>query len=301
MLNKIFKAMNNSRGHFSRAFKSILSKNLSSDTIDKIEEELIQTDMGYDTVHDIIKIAEEYAIDDSKVNLSEAVKTILINRLPENIDYKFIKKPSVIMLVGVNGSGKTTSAAKLAFMYKKLGLKITLIAADTYRAAAIEQLKIWSELVDCKLIYNETTSKPSSVIFDGLESAQSNQSDLVIIDTAGRLHTSDNLMSELDKMYKVVRTRYANFNFYSYITVDATMGQNSFNQAKIFNEKNPLDGIILTKLDGTAKGGIVFSLFNKLNIPVRFLCTGENLDDIETFNKELYVSSLIGSDEEFVK
>ncbi len=293
MIGKLFKAMHNSRGKINKAIKSILNNSLSSEEIDKIQQVLIQTDMGYDTVEDIINISKSFSSNDNKIDLNREIKNILADKLPDTFNPAIIDRPSIFMLVGVNGSGKTTSAAKLAYMYKNLGLDITLIAADTYRAAAIDQLKIWSKRLDCRLIYNKNTSKPSSIIFDGLASAQSNGSDLVIIDTAGRLHTSDNLMLELDKMYRVIKSRYNNFNFNSYITIDATMGQNSFNQARIFHKIKKIDGVILTKLDGTARGGIVVPLFNKLKIPVKFICTGEQLEDMEAFNKGNYLSSLI--------
>jgi len=196
--------------------------------------------------------------------------------------------------MGVNGSGKTTSTAKLASFYKQMGHSVTLIAADTYRAAAVDQLRKWSERVDCKLICNEETSEPVSVIFDGLESARASKSDLAIIDTSGRLHTNKNLMMELEKMYRVIENRFTDFHIQSLITLDATMGQNSISQAQEFQADRKLDGAVLTKLDGTAKGGIIFPLYAKLNIPVKFVGLGEGLTDLEVFDKVQYVNGLLG-------
>ena len=202
------------------------------------------------------------------------------------------------MVVGVNGTGKTTSAAKIAHIYKELGQSVTLVAADTYRAAAVEQLKIWSNRVGCRLVFNEQTAEPTAVLFDGLDSAKSHGSDVVVVDTAGRLHTRSNLMAELDKMYRVIENRFPEFSVCSLITLDASLGQNSLNQVKEFHNHGALDGVILTKLDGTARGGIVFPLFNQLGIPVKFLGVGEDLTDLELFDPESYVDGLLGVGED---
>ena len=189
-----------------------------------------------------------------------------------------------------NGMGTNTSPA----VYKQLGKKVLLIACDTYRAAAIEQLKVWSKRIKCKMIFNENTSEPSSVLFDGLESASSNNFDIVIVDTAGRLHTSDNLMQELKKMYKLIKKRFTEFNINTLITLDAGLGQNSLIQAKEFNRFCEIDGAILTKLDGTAKGGILFPLFTETGIPVKYIGTGETIKDLEDFTPSTYIDSLLG-------
>jgi fused signal recognition particle receptor len=200
----------------------------------------------------------------------------------------------VIMVVGVNGTGKTTSAAKLAKLYKDLGNDVTLVAADTYRAAAVEQLRIWSNRANTRLVCNEKATEPSAVLFDGLTSALSNNSDIVIVDTAGRLHTYDNLMSELEKMHRISTKRFPQFIVKNIITIDSLLGQNSIVQAEQFNNHVPLDGAILTKLDGTAKGGIVFSLYKKLKIPVQYIGVGEELSDLEMFDPMKYVDGLFG-------
>ena len=223
------------------------------------------------------------------------VKTYLINELPKLHDPTILDtKPVVVMVVGVNGTGKTTSVAKLAKMYKDMGNFVTLVAADTYRAAAVEQLKVWSKRANVDLVCNENSSEPSSVLFDGLSVSKKNNSDIIIVDTAGRLHTYKNLMSELEKMHRITMKRFPEFSIKNIITIDSLLGQNSIVQAKEFNKHVPIDGAILTKLDGTAKGGIIFSLHKEIGIPVQFICIGEELSDIEAFDPEKYVNGLIG-------
>jgi len=265
-------------------------KRPSSEDIENFEEVLLQSDMGYDLVQDILDLMKK----SSDIDLTHAIRDDLVSRLPQDHDAKISDMPCAMLIMGINGSGKTTSAAKLANLYKQMGLKVTLVAADTYRAAAMEQLKVWSERVNCRLICNEETTEPVSVIFDGLESSMANQTDLVIIDTAGRLHTSKNLMQELDKMYRVIENRFPDFNVYSLITLDATMGQNSLSQAREFQSGRKLDGAVLSKLDGTAKGGIIFPLYAQLEIPVKFVGLGEGLSDMEVFEREKYVDGLLG-------
>jgi fused signal recognition particle receptor len=290
MIGKLFKALQRSRSGIADTIRSVLGKRPSAEEVESIEDVLLQSDMGYDVVQDILKVV--YA--SSGPDLMDAVRDTLIKKLPQDQSIEITKRPCAMLIMGVNGSGKTTSTAKLANLYKNMGLKVTLVAADTYRAAAVDQLKRWSERVDCRLICNEETSEPVSVIFDGLESARASKSDLTIIDTAGRLHTSKNLMKELEKMYRVIETRFSEFNIQSMITLDATMGQNSLAQAKEFQVDRKLDGAVLTKLDGTAKGGIIFPLYGMLDIPVKFIGIGEGLSDMEAFHREHYVDGLLG-------
>ncbi len=290
MISKLFNALQRSRSGIANALSLMSRKRPSSEDIENFEEVLLQSDMGYDLVQDILDLMKK----SSDIDLTHAIRDDLVSRLPQDHDAKISDMPCAMLIMGINGSGKTTSAAKLANLYKQMGLKVTLVAADTYRAAAMEQLKVWSERVDCRLIFNEETTEPVSVIFDGLESSMANQTDLVIIDTAGRLHTSKNLMQELDKMYKVIENRFPDFNVYSLITLDATMGQNSLSQAREFQSGRKLDGAVLSKLDGTAKGGIIFPLYAQLEIPVKFVGLGEGLSDMEVFEREKYVDGLLG-------
>ena len=294
MISKLFKALQRSSSGIANALSLMSGKRPSLEDIENLEEVLLQSDMGYDLVQDILGLMKK----SSDRDLTHAIRDDLVNRLPQDHDAKISDMPCAMLIMGINGSGKTTSAAKLANLYKQMGLEVTLVAADTYRAAAMEQLKVWSERVDCRLISNEETTEPVSVIFDGLESSRANQTDLVIIDTAGRLHTSKNLMQELDKMYRVIENRFPDFNVYSLITLDATMGQNSLSQAREFQSGRKLDGAVLSKLDGTAKGGIIFPLYAQLEIPVKFVGLGEGLSDMEVFERGKYVDGLLGLHDE---
>ncbi len=290
MLSKLFKALSRSRSTIADAFKSLAGKRVTPESLETLEEQLLSADLGFKTVESILDVVEHH----SKSNFIEKVGEHLVSLLPEKFSPEIFKKPTILMVVGVNGTGKTTSAAKLAHVYKKLGQTVTMIAADTYRAAAVEQLKIWGNRVGCHLVCNEQTAEPTAVLFDGLASAKANQSDVVIVDTAGRLHTYTNLMSELAKMYRVIENRFQEFEYRSLITMDASLGQNSIIQAKEFGKHVKLEGAILTKLDGTARGGIVFPLYQELQIPVEFIGVGEDLSDIDPFDPEEYVSGLLG-------
>ena len=294
MLSKLFDALSRSRMGIADAFKSISNKTVTSQSLEELEEQLLSTDMGYETVDGILDVVRSH----SRSEFMEKVREHLISLLPDQTILKPLDGATVLMVVGVNGTGKTTSAAKIAHIYKELGQSVTLVAADTYRAAAVEQLKIWSNRVGCRLVCNEQTTEPTAVLFDGLDSAKSNGSDVVVVDTAGRLHTHSNLMAELDKMYRVMENRFPEFNVCSLITLDASLGQNSLNQVKEFHNHGALDGVILTKLDGTARGGIVFPLFKQLGIPVKFLGVGEDLTDLELFDPESYVDGLLGIGED---
>jgi len=291
MFNTLFSALENTRSSISKAFNRLKRGTMSQEEIENIEEKLLLADIGYDTVESIIEIIKKFKAGDF---LSE-VKTYLINELPKLHDPTILDtKPVVVMVVGVNGTGKTTSVAKLAKMYKDMGNFVTLVAADTYRAAAVEQLKVWSKRANVDLVCNENSSEPSSVLFDGLSVSKNNNSDIIIVDTAGRLHTYKNLMSELEKMHRITMKRFPEFSIKNIITIDSLLGQNSIVQAKEFNKHVPIDGAILTKLDGTAKGGIIFSLHKEIGIPVQFIGIGEELSDIEAFDPEKYVNGLIG-------
>ena len=263
MIKKLFRALQRSRSGFVDTIRSFAGRSPSTEDMESLEEDLLQSDMGYDVVQDILDVIKRSSGED----FIHHVRDLLLDRLPSNQNVNMIEPPVAMLVMGVNGSGKTTSTAKLASFYKQMGHSVTLIAADTYRAAAVDQLRKWSERVDCKLICNEETSEPVSVIFDGLESAKASKSDIAIIDTSGRLHTNKNLMMELEKMYRVIEKRFTDFQIQSLITLDATMGQNSISQAREFQADRKLDGAVLTKLDGTAKGGILFPLYAKLNIP----------------------------------
>ena len=291
LAGKIFKALKQTRDKISDAFDLVRKEKVSIESLDQLEETLILADIGIDTVEKALDVIKN----NKKNNFIQEVENYLISVLPENInDEEYFSKPMVILMVGVNGTGKTTSCAKLAKYYKTQGKKVLMIAADTYRAAAVDQLKVWSNRLNVEMIYNESSNQPSSVLFDGLTAAKSQKSDIIIVDTAGRLQTSKNLMSELEKMYRLAKKNFSSFNINSLITIDASLGQNSLIQAKDFNSIINLDGAILTKMDGTAKGGIVFPLYNESNISVKFIGTGEDLNDLYKFNRNEYIQSILG-------
>ena len=291
MINSILDALSNSRSKFLKVF-DILSKNkISNEDIELIEEMLIETDIGYDVTTDIIDIIQDKS--DGSLDLRNNIKLHLVKMLNGHQELTIKDEKTVIVVVGVNGSGKTTTAAKLARFYSAKGKKVMLIAADTFRAAAVDQLKIWSERVGCRFIFNENSTEPASIVFNGLESAIAKNDDLVIVDTAGRLHTSENLMKELAKINRVIENRFPKFTKISLITIDAGLGQNSLIQAKEFGKICNIDGAVLTKLDGSAKGGVVFPLYDQLGIPVTFVGIGEGFEDLSVFNPIKYVDAII--------
>jgi len=291
LIGKIFQALHRTRESVSNAFDKVIQRKVSPESLEELENTLISADMGVATVQAILKVVEKHRKD----NLIHKVSDYLISILPQNNNEKILHtNPTALMVVGVNGTGKTTTAAKLAHYYKSLDKKVLLIGADTYRAAAAEQLKIWANRLDVKIIYNEQSQQPSGVLFDGLSAAQNQSVDIVIIDTAGRLHTYKNLMRELEKMYLMVESRFSDFKIHSLIMLDASLGQNSLIQAREFSDYVQMDGAILTKMDGTAKGGIIFPLYKELGIPVKFIGVGEDLDDLSVFNRHEYVHGLLG-------
>ena len=294
-MGKIFQALRRTRETVSDAFESVIKQKVTPESLDELEDTLISADMGFATVETVLGVVEK----NHKKGFINKVESYLVSELQDENKMEIGHKKSVVlMVVGVNGTGKTTSAAKLANHYKSLGKKVLLVGADTYRAAAAEQLKIWAKRVDVNIVCNEKSQQPSAVLFDGLTAAQSQGVDITIVDTAGRLHTYKNLMAELEKMYRVVKSRFPEYEIHSLITLDASLGQNSLIQAREFANTVQVDGAVLTKMDGTAKGGIVFPLFKELNIPVKFIGVGEDLDDLIVFNRNEYVQGLLGTGED---
>ena len=291
-IGNIFQALSKTRKKVANAFDSIIRGSVTSDSLEELEEILFSTDMGYDTVKSILSVVEKHPND----GFLSAVEDYLISILPPiEENYLISNKPVILMIVGVNGTGKTTTVAKLSRYYKNQGKNIMLIAADTYRAAATDQLKVWANRLEVDLKYNDQSNKPSSVLFDGLKAAKENHSDFVIVDTAGRLHTDRNLMSELEKMHRLVKTKFSEFELFSLVTLDATLGLNSLNQAKEFIKSADIEGAIMTKMDGSAKGGIIFPIYKELELPVRFMGTGEDLDDLTLFDAIEYTQGLLGT------
>ena len=292
-MGKIFRALRRTREAVSDAFESVIKRKVNAESLEELENTLIGADLGFDTVETVLAVVEKHRKD----GFIEKVEEFMISELPKNVKIETTNKPQVVMIVGVNGTGKTTSSAKLANYYQTKGERVLMVAADTYRVAAVDQLKLWANRINTKIVCNEKSQQPSAVLFDGLTAARSQGSTIIIVDTAGRLHTYKNLMAELEKMYRVIETRFPEFRIHSLITLDASLGQNSLIQAKAFSELVHVDGAILTKMDGTAKGGIVFPLFKELNIPVIFIGLGENLDDLYTFDRKEYIQGLLGTKE----
>ena len=293
-MKNIFKALTQTREKVTKAFKILTKNKVASDSIDELEQLLLSADMGYETVESILNLVKNNKDEDFIINVQEH----LIRILPKvDKDLTVFNEPSIIIVIGVNGTGKTTTVAKLAKFYKGQNNEVLMIAADTYRAAAVDQLKLWSKRLDVKIVYNDKSQQPSSVLFDGLNAAKSNQIETVIVDTAGRLHTYKNLMQELEKMYYLAKNKFPEYKVSTLMTLDASFGQNSLIQVEEFLKFIEIDSVILTKMDGTAKGGIVFPLYKNLNVPVSFLGLGEDVDDLIIFDSSEYVKNLIGTNE----
>ncbi|NGX51992.1 MAG: Signal recognition particle receptor FtsY [Candidatus Anoxychlamydiales bacterium] len=281
-----------------RKLKSLFSKKIDESLFEELEKLFYESDLGVkisveltDKVRDILK-------KDPDISSDEILKTLKAELLTDIIEYKEIekKKPHVIMIIGVNGSGKTTSIAKIAKHYKDEGRKVLLIAADTFRAAAVDQLASWAEKAEVDIIKSKQGSDPSSVVFDGLTAALNRDVDIVIIDTAGRLHTKTGLMQELEKIKKVSNKVIENSPHETLLVVDATSGQNGVDGAKVFNSYTPISSIFLTKLDGTAKGGIVLSIQKEIKVPIQWIGLGESLDDLTAFNAKEFIDDLLSTD-----
>lgn len=291
-IGNIFQALSKTREKVADAFDNIVKRKVTPNSLEQLEEVLLSSDMGFETVSAILNVVEK----NHDEGFLSKVEDHLVSILPSKEDnYLPSNNPIIVMVVGVNGTGKTTTAAKLASYYKKLGNNILMVAADTYRAAAIDQLKIWANRIDVDLVYNEKSKQPSSILFDGITAAKSKKIDVVIVDTAGRLHTNKNLMDELEKMYRMAELKFAEFTLSTLITLDASLGLNSLVQAREFLKIIQIDGAIMTKMDGSAKGGIIFPLYQDLGLAVRFIGLGEDLDDLITFDALEYTQGLLGT------
>ncbi len=292
-------------GKLSRAI--VGKSTVDDDVLDKLEEILIASDVGVDTTLKIIDRVQERVKKDKYLGtnelnniLKEEISTLLQENSIEGepLDFSFPKGdvPYVILVVGVNGVGKTTTIGKLAYQFKQAGKKVVLGAADTFRAAAIDQLKVWAQRVDCEIICQQMGSDPASVAFDTLKSAVSKKADVVIIDTAGRLHNKVGLMNELSKIKKVLQKIILQAPQEILLVLDASTGQNAIEQAKQFTQATDVSAIALTKLDGTAKGGVVIGISDMFKIPVRYIGLGEQMQDLQIFNREAFVESLFATD-----
>lgn len=286
---------------FAKVDKLVYGKNkIDVDLLDQIEEILLSSDVGVQTTEVIMdnlknRVKEEKFERTDEINrmLKEELKKVFIEVIAPTDGFKIEIKPHIVMIVGVNGVGKTTSLGKLAYNYKNAGHSVLIAAADTFRAAANEQLETWAKRAGCEIIQLTQGSDPGAVVYNAVHSASANSYDVILIDTAGRLHTKTNLMEELKKIKRVIQKLMPDAPHEILLVIDATTGQNGVNQAKEFASAIGLTGLILTKLDGTAKGGIVLRISRELKIPVKYIGVGEQIDDLQIFDKENFVKALI--------
>lgn len=298
MLRKFGKGLARTKQRFVSGLKSMLTgRTVDPELLDELEAMLIQADMGVATatkICDDLKTAYEEKRITKGEDVLEFLKVELKSYWPES-DRSLNqagKGPTVILVAGINGAGKTTSVAKLAWMFQQQGKKVVLAAGDTFRAAAVEQLTIWSERIGCEIIKGTSGGDAAAVVYDATEAAEARGADVLLVDTAGRLHTQENLMRELTKIRDVVSRRMPGAPHEVLLVLDATTGQNAINQAKAFLQAIDVTGIFLAKLDGTAKGGIVVAIRNEIDLPVKFVGVGEGFEDVEAFDPEAFVEAL---------
>uniref|UniRef100_A0A7V3E6Y5 Signal recognition particle receptor FtsY n=1 Tax=Ignavibacterium album TaxID=591197 RepID=A0A7V3E6Y5_9BACT len=302
-LEKIKNGLSKTRNKIVRTISETLTgkAQIDENTLDQIEEILITSDMGVETAEKVIDNVRrnlKNEKDRSVNNVLNLIKAELYKILPDGNNFSELKvKPYIILIVGVNGVGKTTSIGKLAFNYKNLGYKVIVGAADTFRAAANEQLDIWAKRAGVEIINSQKGADPSSVVFETIKRAVDENYDVVLIDTAGRLHNKTNLMNELSKINKVITKFSDSAPNEILLVLDGTTGQNAVVQAIEFSKVINLTGLIITKLDGTAKGGVVFQISNKLNIPIRYIGVGEGIEDLQEFDKNTFISALFETNE----
>ena len=278
-------------------FDTIVWETIDDEFYDELEDSLIMADLGATVAHDAVKKLRDVVYQKSIQrgdDVKQALRDILIEKLNVgDTALDLSTQPSVVLVIGVNGVGKTTSIGKIAHRLKGEGKRVLLCAADTFRAAAADQLEIWANRADCEIVRSVEGADPGAVLFDSLAAAKARGVDVVLCDTAGRLHNKVNLMNELSKLRKIIDRELPNAAKETLLVLDATTGQNGLQQAKVFRETAGLTGIILTKLDGTAKGGICVAIAQELGVPVKYVGLGEGIDDLQPFNAEEYVKALI--------
>ncbi|NLT10606.1 MAG: signal recognition particle-docking protein FtsY [Ruminococcus sp.] len=293
------KTKDNFLGRLKRIFNSFTK--IDEELFEELEEAMIMSDIGVETSEEICdqlrKKIKERGITDPN-DIMDLIQEVIGEMMGDDTGLDLTQSPAVIMVIGVNGAGKTTTIGKLCYQFKNEGKKVLVAAADTFRAAAIDQLEVWTERAGVELVKHAEGSDPGAVVYDALEAAKARECDVVIIDTAGRLHNKKNLMDELAKINRIIDNKAGECSREVLLVLDATTGQNAVNQAKLFSETAPITGIVLTKLDGTAKGGIVISIKNELGIPVKLIGVGEKIDDLQPFDSRTFVQALF-SDNDF--
>ena len=295
LFSRIRQGLSRTRGNVSAQMDELIenTKEIDDEFFEEITDILVMADAGAKTAMEEVEklkalCAERQIKDPAKAK--DALKEVLASSMkavPMNL-----KDPSVIFVIGVNGVGKTTSIGKLASRFKAIGRRVLIVAADTFRAAAAEQLSVWADRAEVPIVKRQEGADPASVVFDGLQTAKSRHADIILVDTAGRLHNKSHLMEELRKMARVVEKEYPEAEMHALLVLDATTGQNGLNQARVFMDVTKLDGIVLTKLDGTAKGGIVIAVADALGIPVKYVGVGEGIDDLMPFDAESFTRAL---------
>ena len=301
---KLVSGLTKTRNSIVSGLDSIFSgfSHIDDDFYEELEEILIMSDIGVNTTMEIIEKLKEQ-VKELKIKEPEDCKELLIKNIEEQMDlgenaYDFENEKSVVMVIGVNGVGKTTSIGKLAAQLKGNGKKVVMAAADTFRAAAADQLKEWARRSNVDIVAGNEGSDPGAVLFDAIASAKNKNADVLLCDTAGRLHNKKNLMNELSKINRIIQKEYSEAYLETLIVLDGTTGQNAMAQAKQFKEATDISGIILTKLDGTAKGGIAIAIQSELGIPVKYIGIGEQVDDLQRFDPDMFVNALFEKGEE---
>ncbi len=299
MFKRLFNGLNKTRKNLVYQINSVFSSNeINDDFYDELEEVLVMSDIGARTTMTIIDELRDRLVDKNiheADKAKEVLKQVMIDVLNENVksnDLNLMPLPSIVMLVGVNGVGKTTTVGKLAYQFKQEGMSVAIIAADTFRAAAIDQLEVWGERAGVKIISQKEGADPASVVFDGLDYSIKNNIDITIIDTAGRLHNKVNLMNELNKIKRIIDKKMPNATMEVIMALDATTGQNALLQLNEFKEAANVTGVALTKLDGTAKGGVIIPIQHEEGIPVKIIGVGESIYDLQPFDPKLFVEAI---------
>jgi fused signal recognition particle receptor len=283
---------------FGRIANFLGTSELSDETWEDLEALLIQADLGVETSLSVIETIKATVHEQGLTRLDEimdALREELLDRLAEPVFPTFTEHPTVIMLVGVNGSGKTTTAAKLAHCFEQDNKSVLLVAADTYRAAAIDQLRVWAERVNVPMVAGQPGGDPGAAAYDGISAAVSRKRDVALIDTAGRLHTRYNLMEEIKKVHRVSGKALPGAPHATWLVLDATTGQNALQQAKAFQEAVQIDGVILAKLDSSAKGGMAFAIKAQLGLPILYAGLGEGVEDLQRFDREAFIDGIIAA------
>jgi fused signal recognition particle receptor len=269
-------------------------KEINDEFFTDLEDILVSGDVGASLSHELVEGIRK-RVRQEKIGDPARIKGLLKDAIVEKLSSApkaVFAKPAVILMVGVNGTGKTTTAAKLANLYKTQGLSVMMAAADTFRAAAIDQLKVWGERIGVPVLAHQQGSDPAAVVFDAVQAAKARKTDVLLCDTAGRLHNKKNLMVELEKVQRIVKREFPEAHHEALLVLDATTGQNAIEQTRLFSEVAEITGLVLTKLDGTAKGGIVIGISSNMKVPVRYICTGESIDEIQEFDAQRFADAM---------